>query len=101
MTKSEYIKNKQKIEDQIRDLRQKLKYLKSEYIEANRIFKDGEKVKVTNATNSKEKFAFVYGYTVDSFSNDLVPKIKRCKKDGTMSKVNDYLWLSDILSPIK
>ena len=101
MTKSEYIVNKQKIEDQIRDLRKKLKSLESQYIKSNRTFKDGEKVKVTNTSTGKEKFAFVYGYTVDALSNDLVPNLRMCKKDGTMSKVNIYLWLSDIVSPIK
>ena len=101
MTKSEYIENKKKIEDQIEDLYDKLKSIKSEYIKSNRLFKDGEKVRVTNTSNGKEKFAFVYGYTVDALSNDLVPNLRMCKKDGTMSKVDIYLWLSDIVSPIK
>jgi hypothetical protein len=82
-------------------LRQQLKSLELEYIESNRLFKDGEKVRVTNTSNGKEKFAFVYGYIVDSLSNDLFPNLRMCKKDGTMSKVNIYLWLSDIVSSIK
>ena len=100
MTKLEYIENKKKIEDQIRDLRQQLRSLESEYIESNRLFKDGEKVKVTNTSNGKERFAFVYGYTIRS-NYKLKSNLKKCKKDGTMSKVDLFLYYTDIVSSIK
>jgi CRISPR/Cas system-associated endonuclease/helicase Cas3 len=100
MTKSDYIVNKQEIEDHIRDLRKKLKSLESEYIESNRVFKDGEKVRVTNTSNGKEKFAFVYGYEI-RFNAKLKPKLKKCKKDGTMSKVDHFLYYTEIVSSIK
>ena len=100
MTKLEYIENKQKIKNQITDLRQQLKSLESEYIESNRVFKDGEKVRVTKTSNGKEKFAFVYGYTL-TFNEKPVPKLKKCKKDGTISKVDFFLFYTDIVSSIK
>lgn len=100
MTKSEYIENKQKIKNQITDLRQKLKSLESQYIEANRLFKDGEKVKVTDTSNGNERFAFVNGYKI-AFKAKLKPLLKKCKKDGTISQVNDFLHYTDIVNSIK
>ena len=115
MTKLEYIENKQKIEDTIRDLRQQLKSLESQYIESNRIFKDGEKVKITTKEHpfwtiskgksvsgispKRERFAFVYEYEL--FCDEPKPVLKKCKKDGTMSKVNDYIGHFSTLSSIK
>ena len=57
--------------------------IKKEYIESNKPFKIGTKVKVTTDTRGKVVYGYVDGYDLSLYSATLTPTIKQCKKDGT------------------
>lgn len=84
------------------------------YIENNRQFNIGDKIKITRPEHAawslgrkkqeetfmvaeSHKFAFVVGFEID-YNNDLKYLLKACKKDGEQSKNSEYYGNSDILT---
>jgi nitrogenase molybdenum-iron protein alpha/beta subunit len=109
MKKEQYAERIQQIEDSIDKLSQEKESLIANYIDSNRQFLDGQKVEITTKehpywTTSQQKepagiipeskrFAFVVGYRVNH-EGSLEVLLKESKKDGTISKKNDYLYLN-------
>ena len=102
MKKEHFITQKKLIEVQINNLKIELLKLKQEYIKSNAKFEVGQKVKIITPphkfwiangeegmTEHKERFAYIEGYAVDHMNN-VCPKLKKAKKDGTISKHDDW-----------
>jgi len=81
-----------------------LQKLKDDYIAANRVIEDGERVKVVtkahngySCRNGEEKIhhypetvRYAYCVGVDLWRDEIRYKLVKEKKDGTPSKVSDY-----------
>lgn len=105
MEKSEFLTRKNEIENSIKALNDEKKRLENEYINSQRVFADNEKIEIITkehpywtlgsgneiaGINPEEKrFAFVVGYRIN-YQNEVEPRLKKCKKDGTISKMDDY-----------
>ncbi len=105
MEKQEFIKIKEQIKENISALKDELIRAENRYIESKRKFSNGTKVKITipehkawtisrgkheNVIVKEEiRYAFVVGYKID-YDNEVGPVLKRCKKDGTISKITEY-----------
>ena len=107
MQKIEYEQRKLEIEATIKALKEELNQLQDEFISHHRIFADFEKVKIITKAHpywtsesmnepagicpEETRYAFVVGYDVHMYwGNTVMPKLKKCKKDGSISKVDDY-----------
>lgn len=104
MKKIEYEQRRLDIEASIKALKEELKQLQDEYISHHKVFADFEKIEVITrehpywtSNSGKEpagikpetrRHAFVVGYEID-WRNNVVPKLKKCKKDGTISNIRD------------
>lgn len=105
MEKSEFLTRKNQIENSIKALNDEKKRLENEYINSQRVFTDNEKIEIVTKEHpywtfskgkeiagirpEEKRFAFVVGYKIN-YQNDVVPILKKCKKDGTISKLEDY-----------
>ena len=90
MTKKDYITKKQEFLSKIEGLYNDLKTLESTYIESNKPFDVGEVVSVVNGESVPEK-GIVDGYEI-SYIDEIVPVIKKIKKDGTKSQHKLWVW---------
>ena len=91
MTEKEYIKKDSEIDEQMAALRKKRIALREKYIEDNKPFPIGSKVRVFDKSNNSVQYGFVVGYELSYVDSKICPKVRKMKKDGTMSKVN--LWI--------
>lgn len=92
MTQEEYTKKDYEIDKQMAALREKRIALRKEYIESNKPYPIGSKVKVRDKSNGSVQYGFVAGYELSYYDNKILPKVNKMKKDGTMSKVNLPIW---------
>jgi hypothetical protein len=104
MNKLEYIQQKESIEAQIKELRDKLIVLNKQYISDNAEFEIGEKVKVITPEEKgwraeKTRFAFVKSFGI-GYNNEVRPILVKIKKDGTASQYSDYLFSYEIVEKI-
>ena len=113
MEKEQYITNKKEIETKINDLRIELKNLNNQYISSKTDFSSGERVKVFTPERKasfmgkpgnellpeKTRFAYFERYEID-YSGDLVPILSKEKKDGTPSKIRDYVGGAEMVLKI-
>jgi hypothetical protein len=111
MTKEEFISTHEGLRDQIDSIKESIEATKNHYIETNRKFQDGQKVKITTPDRNmysfsdddysthkgSVRFAYVSGYKVN-YSSEVEILLKKAKKDGTMSKVNDGLWRDEVVT---
>lgn len=110
MTKEEYIKQKEVLIMKIEQIKAQIKKLDKAYIEANKKFESMDiveittpKRKVTNIiTGEKETLpdSKRMGIVIENYidwENNVVPFVKKMKKDGTMSKHKDYITSGEIL----
>ena len=107
MTKEEFAVIEKKFREETAELRLKFAVDSKTYLEENRRFVDGQKVKVTTPaynslrwgnTPEKTEFAFVVCESVSGYN--IVPHLKRCKADGTMGQHQFYLSLNNIVESI-
>lgn len=92
MNKIEFENQIKEKESQIQALRDDIKNIKNEYIEANREFKDGDIVRVYSKVSSQDyELGFIDGYEI-SYGNKVMPIVSKMKKDGTKSKHRFYVW---------
>lgn len=94
MTKEEFKSKKEIINSKIRELNNEMIKLKKEYIESNVKYPIGSKVCIT--TNESKRYAYVKDYRID-FSDNIEPLFNKVKKDGTMSNVNLYVCLMNVM----
>jgi hypothetical protein len=92
MTQEEYTKKDSEIDEQMSALRKKRIALREKYIEDNKPFPIGSKVRVFDKSNNSVQYGFVVGYELSYYDNKILPKVKKMKKDGTMSQVNMCIW---------
>ena len=84
MTKEEYKKAMKELTDKIGDI-------KKEYINSNVKFKIGDKV-IKDKGTDREQIGFVNGYKIGSWNSEITVKCVKCKKDGTPSKVEMFVY---------
>lgn len=101
MDKSRFIEIKNYIQSEIDALREELRDAEKEYIESNMQFPIGSKVCVTVPAHTafsrgrnifieeQKRFAYVLQYEI--CCNEVVPVLLKAKKDGSASKIKDYL----------
>lgn len=98
MDKSYFEIRKTQIQSEIDRWKQEMRDLEDEYIFSNQKFPVGSKVCVTIpshkgiALSTREKvkrYAYVIGYEIRY--GEVVPKLMRAKKDGSISKVRDNI----------
>lgn len=92
MTQEEYTKKDSEIDKQMAALRKKRVELRQQYIEDNKPYPIGSKVRVFDKSNGSVQYGFVVGYELSYYDNKILPKVKKMKKDGTMSQVNMCIW---------
>ena len=92
MTQEEYTKKDSEIDEQMSALRKKRIAIRKQYIEENMPFPIGSKVRVFDKSNGSVQYGFVVGYELSYYDNKILPKVKKMKKDGTMSQVNMCIW---------
>lgn len=92
MTQEEYTKKDSEIDEQMAALRKKRIALREKYIEDNKPYPIGTKVRVFDKSNGSVQYGFVVGYELSYYDNKILPKVKKMKKDGTMSQVNMCIW---------
>ncbi len=98
MELSDYIEKGQSINTKINSLNLELKKLERLYIDSNKEFSIGEKVILAKGSK-KERFAFVCNITI--YNNKIDYRFLKAKKDGQMSKIQDYLWIGETISKIE
>ena len=75
-------------------MRSQIAELNKEYIESNRVYSDGTKVKVTNKVG-KVRIGVVRGYILSIFNDDVVPYLKLVTADGKESSRNIVIYPED------
>ena len=98
MTIEEFKLQKAIVKEKIENLNNELKRVEQQFIDSNKEFDIGDKVKITHV-NGKEEFAFVSNIIV-SYMDKVDYNFKKIKKDGTMSSINIYDWFEDKISKI-
>jgi len=89
MTKETFVRQKVELNGKIDELRQVINKLKAEYIEANKPFNLGDKVKVIKGKSVE--FGVVTGFEI-RYSNSVECVLNKLKKDGTQSQIKLYVW---------
>lgn len=103
MDKSYFKTRKEEIQSKIDSYKKEMEELENEYISSNQKFPIGSKVCLTipayktrllwsNETKTipeEKKFAYVNGYEI--VRNEVVPILMKAKKDGTISKLREYM----------
>lgn len=106
MDKSYFETRKAEILSKINSYKKEMRELEDEYISSNQKFPIGSKVYLTipahtsrllwgNETKTipeEKKLAYVTGYEI--VSNEVVPILRKAKKDGTISKLREYTSFS-------
>ena len=92
MNKEEFKSKKEIINSKMNELNNEMIKLKKAYIKSNMKYPIGSKVCIT--TNESKRYAYVKDYRIDFFDN-IEPLFNKVKKDGTMSKENLYVSLTN------
>lgn len=101
MNKEEFIAKKAIIQEKMDTVKREMMDLKQAYIDSNSPFPVGSKICIINPPfegwafdnrerihiPEKRRYAYVEGYEI--FFDEVFPKLKKAKKDGSMSKTND------------
>lgn len=103
MDKLYFKTRKEEIQSKIDSCKKEMKELENEYIVSNQKFPIGSKVCLTIPAHTErlywgeetktipeeKKFAYVTGYEI--VSNEVIPILMKAKKDGTISKLREYM----------
>lgn len=103
MDKSYFETRKAEIQSKIDSYNKEMRELNNEYISSNQKFPIGSKVCLTIPAHTvrslfgsktkiipeEKKFAYVTGYKIER--NEVVPILMKAKKDGTISKLREYI----------
>ena len=88
MTKNEFTDALNECNNQIKDLQEKKKNLRKEYIESNATFRIGDKVNIVDEYG-KEYICYISNYRL-GFNHVIRYMLRKCKRDGTMAKVGEF-----------
>lgn len=80
MTKEQYEIELVFLKEKLRETKWQIEAIRQQYIEANKTFKIGDRVKTTH-----NEFGIVYGFDLD-WDGNVKPLMKKEKKDGKPSK---------------
>ena len=80
MTKEHYETELVSLKEKLRETKEQIVIIKEQYIEANKTFQIGDRVKTAH-----NEFGIVYGFGLD-WNGDVKPLMKKEKKDGKASK---------------
>lgn len=103
MNKSYFEKRKAEIQLEIDSWKQELRDLEDEYKNSNQKYPIGSKICITAPEHTgwklmsketvlfpeRKRYAYVVGYEIRC--NNVIPILKKAKKDGTISKVYDSI----------
>lgn len=93
MTKEEFEIKKEAINKKKLLLSQELKQIENEYIQSNKKFNVGDKIK-----NSRNELGIISGFKIiDVLDNRIEPVCKKIRKDGTASVYDLLFWDIDKL----
>lgn len=109
MTKEEFRTKKEIINSKINELKNEMMKLKKEYIESNAKYPIGSKVCITTPAYTairlsdlesvtvpeRKQYAYVKGYRIVDFLDTVEPLFSKVKKDGTVSKADFYVSLTN------
>lgn len=90
MTEQEFRNEKQFLKGRIKTFKDSIELLEKEYIETNKPFKIGDRIRNTTYGD----FGFVNGFELD-YNDNIKPIAYKEKKDGTPSKQNMYIYNLD------
>lgn len=110
MNKEEFISKRDVINSKTNELNNEMIRLKKEYIESNIKYPIGSKVCITTPASAytslhdltsvtvpeSKQYAYIVGYDV-SYRCDVKPLFKKINKDGSVSKVNLYVNLENVV----
>lgn len=110
MNKEEFQTKKNDINSKIRELKSQKIQLEKEYIESNAKYPIGSKVCITTPASvytslhdltgvtvpETKQYAYIVGYDI-SYLCDIKPLFKKINKDGSVSKVNLYVNLENVV----
>lgn len=106
MTKEEFKSKKEIINSKINELNNEMVKLKKEYIKSNIKYPIGSKVCITTPASvytslhdsvpETKQYTYIVGYDV-SYLCDIKPLFKKINKDGSVSKVNLYVNLENVV----
>ena len=108
MNKEEFKSKKEIINSKIRELKNQKIQLEKEYIKSNVKYPIGSKVCITTPASTytrlynnesvvipeKKQYAYVKDYRID-FLDNVEPLFSKVKKDGTVSKADFYISLTN------
>lgn len=103
MDKSYFETRKAEIQSETDSWKQEMRDLEDEYISSNQRFPIGSKVCITTPAHTgmvlstcetvmfpeEKRYSYVIGYEIRY--GEVVPKLMKAKKDGTISKMQDYM----------
>lgn len=109
MDKLYFEKRKSEIQSEIDDWKQEKRDLEDEYISSNQQFPIGSKVCITTPEHTgmvlstrekvffpeEKRYSYVVGYEIRY--NEVVPILMKAKKDGTISKIRDYVTFERVI----
>jgi hypothetical protein len=101
MTKEEFRAKFDEIKKQETALRVKMDKLKNDYIQSNKQFNIGDKVKVTSGKTGAVQFGILRKYYI-SMEDDVIPIIAKIKKNGEIhpnQNINYHFWAKDVIEP--
>lgn len=110
MNKEEFKSKKKILNSNIEELKNEMIKLEKEYIESNAKYPIGSRVCITTPASTytkldslesvtvpeRKQYAYVRDYRID-FLDDIEPLFGKVKKDGTMSNVNLYVCLMNVM----
>lgn len=110
MNKEEFTTKREIINSKMNELKNEMIKLEKEYIESNVKYPIGSKVCITTPASTytkldnlervivpeRKQYAYVRDYRIN-FLDDIEPLFGKVKKDGTMSNVNLYVCLMNVM----
>lgn len=100
MKKEEYLKTISDIDRRMDELRDERETATNQYIDANKIYSVGERVKVTDK-NGVVRFAECSDIKLGYFDKDKFNyEFNKVKKDGKVSSVRDRIWNGETISKL-
>ena len=97
MTIEEFKLQKAIVKEKIENLNNELKRVEQQFIDSNKEFDIGDKVKITRRGNMVE-IGFICSFSIEF--DHIRYYCKKEKKDGTMSNINLYVWFEDKIEKI-
>lgn len=85
------------IEKKITELKQARYDLEDQYIQANKAINVGDILEISDRKGKRK--AVVVGFFID-YNYKVMPKLKKLKKDGSTSRLDDHLWQSENYSVV-